>query len=165
MTRNAKVLATFVVAMLVAFVGRAAAESIESHYASLSGAAPTIIKAAISSTTTDTDVWTTPVAPQRTYGNPNVTACVRGTSSGATTVLALGLYQKVGATYTFLGIVSKQTVTLTTGDTDTAKYVGTTVPTWDTRGAQYYDLRILTASAGSMDVRVWSYGSQSTAAD
>lgn len=137
------------------------AEISQNHYTTLRGTVPGKSQDAISSVTTH--VWTTAINPKATLGNPSVAAYVSGSSTGATADLAVGLYFKNSDdTYTFLGIVSKQTVTLSaTTEKDGSSFVGLTVPTWDTRGAPYYDLRVLTISAGSVTVRQWGYGAQS----
>lgn len=147
---------------LMSIAGIALAEVVQTHYTVLrNDEAPTALKDGIA--VVDTDVWTTPVKPQKSEGNPSVAAFVSGNTASATVTLGLGLYlKKSDGTYVFLGDVSKQTVTLSAGtEKDGSLFVGTTVPTWDTRGAPYYDLRVLTISGGTATVKAWSYGSDS----
>jgi hypothetical protein len=144
-----------------------AAPVAETHYTTLREAVPSISHSAISSVETKT--WTaTPLDPQPTRGNPKLTARVDFSDAAATCALALGLYYKdTAGTYTFLGVVDVVTVTASSTHQVSAggRYVSEDLPIFDTHGAPYIDLRVITISAGSVTVRPWLYGSNSKGFD
>jgi hypothetical protein len=159
------------VAALLSFGGgvqksvQAAPPVAETHYVDLRGTtAPPVLKNAISAV--ETKVWTaTPIAPFKSYGNPVVAARVDFSDAGATCAISCGLYfrNEESGVYTFLGLAALD-ITATASDHQVSaggRYSATTTPTFDTRGANYVDLRVITISAGSVTVRPWFYGSNS----
>jgi hypothetical protein len=156
-------LVAFLAVMIVA--GIALADFVSVGYRTTRGVAPatTTDQSAISAVQTKN--WTaTPINPVATNGNPRIAAFLTFSSSGATSAVECGLYHKdTSGVYTFLGISKSQTITASTTDlkgTDLAggRYVGTTVGDFDTFGANYYDMRVNTISAGSVTVIHYPFG-------
>jgi len=138
---------------------------VQTHYKTLRDGCPAIPTNLSAASAALSTAWAAPLNPQPTRGNPYVTCYAKFSTASATSDIQVGLYYKnADATYTFLGF-SAATTTITaaaSGTTDgTGVFPGLTTPTWDTKGAPYYDLRIRTISAGTVTIRPWVYGAES----
>lgn len=137
------------------------AEMVELGYRQLRGDTPAPVAAQTLEDTAQSADWTTPINPLRTNGNQKIAAFVRGSGSGATCTLNVGLYHKEQGsdTYTFLGLSKVQQITLSTSAlAATDVYIGTTDLDADTRAASFYDLRISQISTGTVTVIHYPYG-------
>jgi hypothetical protein len=124
----------------------------------------TIVDGAEDSTTN-----TTPIDPQPTGGDTQVVVAPRFSVQGASCQCELWLYQKIGDTYTFMGIADVQTATA--GDGSMARRAGASgdyLPLrplyFDTAGADAYDPRYPAVSSGTVNSFAWTNGAQSRAA-
>lgn len=138
------------------------AEIVEQGYRQLRGDTPAPVAAQTGASSAQSATWTTPINPIRTNGNTKIAGFVRGSGSGATCTLSVGLYHKEPGsdTYTFLGLSKVQQVTMSTSAlADGTLYQATTDLDADTRAAAYYDLRISQISTGTVTVIHYPYGS------
>lgn len=141
-----------------------AAPATELHYSVLS-AVPTVTHDAVSAVDT-TVLAAAPLTGhyKPTNGNPKATARVRLSNSGATCTLTAYLWHKDAEdVWTMLG-QHDAALTADTQDSDSspdaAAYFTTTMPEFDTRGANYIEIRLTALSAGSITIHPWCYGSK-----
>lgn len=119
----------------------------------------------------DSATTVAPIDPQQTFGNPTVVAAPRFSNSGATALVEVWLYQRTGSSgayvYTLLGVSARQTATASTTLRNGAagNYLLHTPLFFDTCGADVYDVRARTISAGTLESFAWSVGIQSRAAE
>lgn len=92
--------------------------------------------------------WIAPLVvagPNRTLiptnGNPTLYCRVDLSAAAATCVVYCGLWQKVGATYYFLGVSGKTTATAGAGTRATGRYVADSLLAFDTGAATHVELR------------------------
>lgn len=153
--------------LLIAVVAASAlADVVQSHYKTLRVSVPTKTHDGVSSV--DTAVWTSPLNPQATRGNPTVTGLVEFSTASATCSIEVGLYFKnADGTYTFIGQSgAAQTITASASTAkDGSLFFGLTRPSFDTAAAPYYDLRVRAISAGTVTVRPWVFGADSKGVD
>lgn len=158
--------------------GLAIAATVENRYAPVraqlaaNGQQPTTVLASHRSVVDgaeDSKTSTTPIDPQPTGGDTQVVVAPRFTVEGASCQCELWLYQKIGDTYTFMGIADVQTATA--GDGTMARRAGGAgdyLPLrplyFDTAGADAYDPRYPAVSSGTVNSWAWTNGAQSKAA-
>jgi hypothetical protein len=152
-----------VLAFLLLLVGRIYAAVAELNY-NIIAAAPAIYHSAVAAV--ETTDWVAPLKPRYTKGNPSVTAYAANADASATCVLECGLYHydEESGDYTFLG--KKESGTLTAeaaGTLDGVLFPVSDLVSFDTRGANVFDVRITALSAGLLTTRVWAYGGKSGA--
>ena len=147
-------------ALIATASSNAIAELAQDHYRVLK-ALPGKFKDGVSAV--DTTVWTTPLAPQDSRGNPRIAVSGEFGTASATCVVAVGLYYKDASdVYTFLGFgTAKSTLTALSTETVSGRYPAGAHVTFETAGAPYYDVRIYSISAGTVTLRTWGYGADS----
>jgi len=87
----------------------------------------------------------------RLNGNPNLAVSPTFSVAGANAVVAFHRYVEVGGTYHRLGI-SVATITASSTHLDGSRYVPTSTQLFDSHGAPYGELRIVSISSGNVDL-------------
>lgn len=118
----------------------------------------------------DSAVAPAPIDVQDCKGNPVVVVAPRFSAAGATATVEVWLYHSNGAaspTYTLLGISAVQTATAGSLRRDAAsgKYLVVQSLTFDTLGANAYDVRYRGISSGTVDSWSWTVGGGTTLAE
>ena len=112
----------------------------------------------ITSGAADAQTMATPIDAQPTMGNPNWTMTGEFSTGGATATVVVGLYHT--ATGGFCGVSFVGTVTNATNRTNGANYVMDEFIGGGTRGAKFWDVRVINVSAGTFAIKSWAYGSE-----
>lgn len=107
----------------------------------------------------------TPIDAQAVNGGDTTLVVVpRLGAPSRTCTVEVGLYQRIGDTYTFLCVADSQTAT-STDSTDGTGYFAARPLYFALNGAHYYDVRVTAVSAGTADLKAWTIGAASTAAE
>lgn len=116
----------------------------------------------------DAFTWDEPLAPIPTRGNPKLSIYGQFATAAATATVDVGLYyKKDDGTFVFMGRAGAvQTLTASAvGHTDGAsRHPSTTVIDFDTRGAPYVDVRLISISADDVTLKAWLHASNTRAA-
>lgn len=105
------------------------------------------------------------ISRQTTGGDTTIVVAPRLSGAAATCVVQVWLYQEVNGTRTLMGISDTQTATAGSSRAGAAgMYLPDRPLYFSTNGADEYDVRATTISAGTADLWVWTIGANSKAA-
>jgi len=140
------------------------------HYETLTSA-PADYRASVATPLTSADslVWDSPLSSGPvaarsvipTKGNPTLYLRADFSVADATCVIYVGLYAKVGSTYTYLGPAGKQTLTAASsgGSTRNSRYLHEGFLAFDTGTATHVEVRKAAPSSGNISLYPWVGGS------
>lgn len=152
---------------LLLIAGAALASSVHDVYKSVTTASRSAVgfyRTALDGTDSRT-YSATPIDAQAVLGGDTTLVVVPRLGAASRTVtVEVGLYQRVGDTYTFLAVADSQTAT-STASTDGTGYFAARPLYFPLNGAQYYDVRVTAVSAGTADLKAWTIGAASAAAE
>lgn len=114
----------------------------------------------------DARTYSAPLRPQPVKGGDTTLVVVpRMGASGRTATVEVGLYHRAAdGTYTFLCPAGAQVATATPATDGTGFYPAEPL-LFPLMGATHYDVRVVASSAGTVDVRAWTAGAVSAAAE
>lgn len=155
------------VALLLAVAGVALAEVVQENYKPVrqhtSRGAPGFYRTALDGSDSET-YSATPVDPQPVGGDTTLVVVTRHTV-GSTAQVEVGLYTTVsGGTYSFMGVADVQTASASQ-KTDGTGWLPVRPLYFPLNGAQAYDVRVTDVSSGTVDVKAWTIGAASAAAE
>lgn len=106
----------------------------------------------------------TPVRSQPVHGGDTYLVVVPRLAAGATCKVEVGLYFRNQDGYSFLGLAGSQVATATDA-TDGTGYYDDDPLIFPLLGAHYYDVRVVDVSSGTVDLKAWTVGAASVAAE
>lgn len=107
----------------------------------------------------------TPVRPQPVHGGDTYLVVVpRLGAAERTCTVEVGLYFRNPDGYSFLCLAGSQVATATDA-TDGTGYYDDDPLIFPLLGAHYYDVRVVDVSAGTVDLKAWTVGAASVAAE
>ena len=139
-------------------------------------AAPTFYRTVTTGAVDTTTYSAVPIAPQQVrpggvsgtgLRDSFVAVQTRHTISGATAQVEVGLYSLVSTgpnVYSFMGIADVQTVSSTARDDGTGFYP-LRKAYFPLDGADFYDVRVTAISSGDVDLKAWTVGPATAAAE